>query len=93
MYGPAYPMSHRSPRYERVGDPWQPKILRVAQPGRRRRRKTQTEEFRAGEKPILTEEYSGGRGSFGRKWRFEGDIRGRGAVRRSSVRAARPPPS
>ena len=67
MYGPAWPMDHRSPRYERRGDAWHPKMLRVV-PGDR-----PSSGRRRGPK-----EY---RGAVGRTWAVEGNLSGRGPVR------------
>ena len=66
MFGPPLPMGRRGTRYERVGDPWHPRPLRVVKAGR----------------PAFPGTCAPGvDAADGKAWRWEGDRTGRGPAK------------
>ena len=66
MFGPPLPMGRKGTRYERVGDPWHPRRLRVVKGARR--------PFEATCAPAVD-------AADGKTWRWEGDRTGRGPAK------------
>ena len=66
MFGPPLPMGKKGTRYERVGDPWHPRSLRVVKGARR--------PFQATCAPSVD-------AADGKAWRWEGDRTGRGPAK------------
>ena len=66
MFGPPLPMGRKGTRYERVGDPWHPRRLRVVKGARR--------PFEATCAPAVD-------AADGKAWRWEGDRTGRGPAK------------
>ena len=66
MFGPPLPMGKKGTRYERVGDPWHPRPLRVVKGARR--------PFQATCAPSVD-------AADGKAWHWEGDRTGRGPAK------------
>ena len=66
MFGPPLPMGKKGTRYERVGDPWHPRPLRVVRGARRAFPDTCAPSVGAAD---------------GKAWRWEGDRTGRGPAK------------